>query len=54
MTARQWWLVALSGILLLDTLILIALGKINLGTVLPGGSVLEEWSPYGNAGSSLA
>lgn len=37
MTARQWWLVALSGILLLDTLILIALGKINLGTVLPGG-----------------
>lgn len=47
MTARQWWLVALSGILLLDSFALMALGKFNLGTVLPGvlglGGMIALW-----------
>lgn len=37
MTTRQWLLVAVGGVLVLDSFSLMALGKFNLGTVLPGG-----------------
>lgn len=47
MTKKQQLLGVLSGILLLDSLILMLFGKFNLGTVLPGvlglGGLIVLW-----------